>query len=64
MVSEGQFWFGFWCITVAGAVLLAIIFSLATIHSNRQYYQAYNECLTAGGSWIPTYGNNAICLKR
>jgi hypothetical protein len=65
MQDENQFWLGVWISIIVGAVLIAIIIATTTVHSNRLYYQAYNECITSGGSWIPTPGNsNAVCLKR
>lgn len=55
------------CITACIAATFVAIFGLIAInskHSNELYYKAQNECVSSGGSWVPTANGNAMCLRK
>ena len=55
-------WFIAWtCGTVIILGILAAIY-FGTNDTNQRYYASMDKCTAAGGSFIPTYQGNAVCL--
>ena len=53
------------CLTIGFVISVifgAIYYSVKT--SNDQYHVAYEKCISADGSWIPTTGNSAVCIRK
>jgi hypothetical protein len=55
---------------VGTVIVVAIVFGsilFGCVNSNNQYYAAMKNCVDAGGSAIPTNGNNGttfVCIHR
>jgi len=55
-------WFiGWTCATVIILGFLTAIY-FGTTDTNQRYYASMDKCTTAGGSFIPIRGSEAICL--
>jgi hypothetical protein len=52
---------GWTCATVIILGLLTAIY-FGTTDTNQRYYASMDKCTTAGGSFIPIRGSEAICL--
>ena len=58
---EWDWFIGWTCGTVIILGLLTAIY-LGTTDTNQRYYSSMDKCTTAGGSFIPIRGSEAICL--
>jgi len=58
---EWDWFIGWTCGTVIILGLLTAIY-LGTTDTNQRYYASMDKCTTAGGSFIPIRGSEAICL--
>lgn len=64
MMSD-RFWVFFW--SLAAVVIIYISAGLVYINvseSDKLQQQRYVKCIESGGSWIPSYRNDAICLRK
>jgi hypothetical protein len=53
------------CLTrgfVISVIFGTIYYSVKT--SNDQYHVAYEKCISADGSWVPTTAYSAVCIRK
>lgn len=54
-------------VVIAGAIIICLFIGgvLFTSETNRvTQKQMYDACLAKGGSWIPQYRSDGICIQR
>jgi hypothetical protein len=56
-------WFISWtCATIIVLGVLITIY-LGSADNNQRYYASMDKCISAGGSFIPMRGSEAICIQ-
>jgi hypothetical protein len=62
MVNVDIQWIVGWVGTVTIAVGILLTINYVASDNNNRYYESMNKCIASGGSFIPTFNSNAICL--
>ena len=52
--------------TLAALVLITAICATvySSIESERQYYEAVNQCIASGSSFVPTVSRQGACIRH
>jgi hypothetical protein len=69
MDSEYKFWLGFWAIIGAAVIVLIISTVIYNMSYNIKYFEAWNNCVTAGGqpinqTMLGTEINTFTCVRN
>lgn len=62
-MSDG-FWVFFWSLAAVVIITIAGLIYINVSEGDKLQQQKYVKCIESGGSWIPSYRNDAICLRK
>lgn len=64
MNTEGRFWLSIWGIFgVCFMVALGLIYQYNVFQKNVNK-EKYDKCIESGGSWVPSFRADALCLRK
>lgn len=62
-MSDNTFWICFWTLAAVTFVIVFVLLAIFSQYNNELYYKAQSECVSSGGSFVPTRGAN-MCLRK
>ena len=58
------FWIIFWSLAAAVIITFSGLVYMNVSAGDKLQQERYVKCLESGGSWIPVYRNEAVCLRK
>lgn len=62
-MSENTFWICLWMVVAVTFVAAITAITVGSRYRNEMYYKAQTECVSSGGSWVPS-SSGTMCLRK
>ena len=63
-IGENQYWIRLFSVLAIVAIFFIGVVGYNVYHSNIYYKEMYSKCISDNGTWVPTAGGYAVCIRK